>query len=292
MKYILLGLILLFVACLSHSQQTQDHLRKQTYLPTPIGWSLYTKPGVNSREMLCGNYSKREWFVSSGGEQLKIQLHPRQGYKRDPLPFRIRLKRTEGYGTNGQRHVQKLDDGWVIGFDQGEYGGSLWWFSPNGKQHKKLANGNIKYFVSLSSELLVLEGLAHLGSAGGKVLRVRQTETGEYQADVLARLDGEPYGFAKESENSLLIITTSGLRRVNKSGTVEKLIETDYGTLYPNSITLARNNIVYVGMRHFITRLIPTSEGYREEWLVPNDCTRFAVNENDLNCVCLTTPNQ
>jgi hypothetical protein len=292
MKYILLGLILLLAVCLSLAHKTQSELSKQTSLPTPIGWSLYTKPDVNSREMLCGNYSKREWYVSSGGEQLKIQLIPRQGYQRDPLPFRIKLTRTEEYGTSGHRHVHKLEDGWAIGFDQGEFGGSLWWFSPDGKQHKKLANGNIKYFVSLSGELFVLEGLAHLGSAGGKVLRVRQTETGEYKADVWASLDGEPYGFAKESDNSLLIITTSGLRRMRKSGTVEELIETDYGALYPNSIALARNNIVYVGMRHFITRLIPTSEGYKEEWLVPNDCTRFAVNENKLNCVCFTPPNQ
>lgn len=288
MNYSLVCLmLLLLVGCLSSAQQGQVRLEQREPLAVPDGWSIYPKPEADSPDMICGNYSKRSWFVSIEGEQLKSQARPDDKYRRDPLPFKIKLRKNEGDGIGGQRFVSQLTDGWLVGFNMREWGGSLWWFSLDGKRHKKLANENIQYFVKRSGDVLVLAGLAHLGLAEGKVLRVSGDGTGNYRADVFAKLDGEPYAYVRETQGSLLIITTAGLRRVQASGSVQELMETDYGILYPTSMVLTKNGVIYIGMRHYLTRLIPTKGGYKEEWLVPDDCTKFQVR--DFECVCISS---
>jgi hypothetical protein len=288
MKYSFCCLLLLLLpGCPSSAQQNQAPSGQRAALPVPAGWSLYPKPASESPDMLCGNYSKRSWFVSLEGGQLKTESRSEDEYRKDALPFKISLKKNQGDGIGGRRFAYQLNDGWLVGFNRGEFGGSLWWFSPDGEQHRKLANENVQYFVKLSEDILVLTGLAHLGLAEGKVLRVSKSESGDYKAQVLVDLDGEPYAFIQESQYSLLIITTAGLRRVKASGSVERLAETDYGILYPTSMVLAENGVIYVGMRHYVTRLTPTQSGYQEEWLVPSDCTKFKIR--DYECVCTSS---
>ena len=284
MKNLIFGLMFFAVGLAVQAQSSKIEPDKTISLPA--GWILFPKPAAHSPEMLCGNYADREWAVSLDRDQLKIKLESQAIAPPDLLPFKIKLKKTREDGIDGRRRVQKVSDGWIVGFDMGEFGGSLWWFSADGKRSEKLANGNIKAFVPLPGGLYVLEGLAHLTSADGAFLRVYKNETGKYRVERTALLDGEPYDFAPESENSLLVITTAGLRRVQTSGAVENLIETDYGILYPNSMAVTADKTVYIGMRHYVVRLIPNGGGYREEWLVPDDCPEFSVNKKDLDCVC------
>lgn len=290
LKFIFLVFVVLCFFSILNAQEASVKPQEEVSIPTPAGWSIFRQSVVvGSRTELCGNYSKREWAAGGDGNQLKIQLRLQKDYYRqDPLPFKIKPKRNDVDGTGGQRHALKVDDGWIVGFDRGEFGGSLWWFSPDGKLKKKITNGNIRYFIDFSGDLYVLEGLAHLGSATGSLLRLRKNEAG-YRTDVVTKFDGEPYAFVKDGPDSMLVITTTGLRRVKISGEVEKLIETEYGTLYPNSMTLIDRKVVYIGMRHFVTRLIPTTKGYKEDWLVPDDCIEFAIDENQLDCVCGST---
>ena len=97
-------------------------------------------------------------------------------------------------------------------------------------------------------------------------------------------LGSAPNAFAKNAPDSMLVLTTTGLLRVETSGKIEHLLKTRYEILYPNSMTLTASGVIYIGMRHFVTRLTPSGNTYTEEWFVPADCTTFAVR--DLDCVC------
>jgi hypothetical protein len=259
---------------------------QQSPLPVPPGLTVQPKPKAESLESQCANYTDREWFVSLENRRLKWRLVSEKENRKAPLPFEIALETDDEDGLGGRRIAYSIKDGWLVGFNAGEFGGSLWWFSTDGKQNKKITNGNIKYITNLSDEIIVLEGLAHLTSAAGSVLRISKSENGTYQEKVLARLDGEPYAFVSESIDSLLVLTTSGLRRMKISGAIEKLIETDYGMYYPTSMVRLEDGSVYVGMRRYITRLIPGENGYKEEWFVSSDCVRYAIRE--LSCQCVS----
>ena len=40
----------------------------------------------------------------------------------------------------GDRHVLGVADGWLVGFNAGEFGGGLWWFSFDGKRSKRISS--------------------------------------------------------------------------------------------------------------------------------------------------------
>ncbi|HEX3231696.1 MAG TPA: hypothetical protein VHQ95_22140, partial [Pyrinomonadaceae bacterium] len=83
---------------------------------------------------------------------------------------------------------------------------------------------------------------------------------------------------------STIILTSMGLVRLKTSGSVEQLLKTNYESLFPTSMTLSSSGVIHVGMRHFVTRLTPTGNTYREQWFVPANCARFAMR--NYGCVC------
>jgi len=213
----------------------------------------------------------------------KLQFQPLLREKEDPLPFSVKPPNAEE-GLAGRRRVQRVEDGWLVGFDAGEFGGALWWFNSDGTSRKKLAGQNIVSFMQSPSGILVLAGLAHLGMSEGVVLRVMRKQ-GEWYAVHFARLDGAPETSLQESTDSFIVLTTKSFLRVKASGVVEKLYEHKYDLLHPNSMTQSSSGVIYVGMRHFVTRLTPINTGYKEEWLVPSTCKRF--EKLGFDCVCM-----
>ena len=235
--------------------------------------------------MSCANYAMREWRVKLGGERLQIRLDTKQDHQ-DPLPPQIR-SRNVAVGSKADRHVIRVNDGWLVGMDVGEFGGGLWWFSADGQRSKKLSNENVVGFADTSRGVLVFVGLAHLGLDDGKVLRINDSVGVTKKLEALVDLRSAPVAFAIESPDAVLVLTTTGLVRVRTFGNVDHLLKTDYELLYPTSLTLASSGVVYIGMRHFVTRLTPTGGTYKEEWFVPADCAKFTIRDTD--CVCAAT---
>ena len=258
---------------------------QSTYLladDTPDGWVSFP---ISDDALNCGNYSKREWEVKLDDGQLKV-VSPSN--KNQPLlPFTIAADSKMESGLKGERRVEKVENGWLVGFNAGEWGGALWWFSEDGKIRKKLTDENVVGLAKTSTRILALTGLAHLGMDHGKVFDVTQDKTGKWKADVLVNLGAAPQTFIVESPESVLVITTKSLVRVKTEGSAEQLYQHRYLFLYPNSMTLSKSGIIHIGMRHFVTRLTPTQAGYKEDWFVPKDCRQFELREYD--CICLGT---
>jgi len=249
--------------------------------PAPRGWVLFPKPSKDSAALRCANYSTREWRVSLSGEQLQIRLAEDRDLQ-DDLPAVIPLKNVAS--SPGDRHVISVSDGWLVGVDAGEFGGGIWWFSTDGLRNKKLSNENVHGFVNTSQGTLALVGLAHLGFDFGKVLRIVNEDPVNKRTEILTDLDSAPATFVAESPDSTIILTSMGLVRLKTSGSVEQLLKTNYESLFPTSMTLSSSGVIHVGMRHFVTRLTPTGNTYREQWFVPANCARFAMRNHD--CVC------
>lgn len=245
-------------------------------LPPPAGWVLYRSPDKDATAVLsCAGSSEREWQVAPDGEGVRITPY-RERLVEEPLPFEVRSS-SRGDGLYGNRHVRRVDDGWLVGFDAGEFGGSLWWFGVDGRQSRKLAAENVVGFADGAAGVLAPAGLAHMGIDRGGVLLVREGRGGDRKVEALADLGSAPTAFAPESPDSLVVATYTRVVRVRASGGVEQLYATAQGEHlpYPNSLTLSKAGVVHVGMRHFVLRLSPSASGYREEWFVPADCGKF-----------------
>jgi hypothetical protein len=55
-----------------------------------------------------------------------------------------------------------VDDGWLVGFNQGEFGAALYWFSRDGKHSYKISDHQVVDFFSLQDDVYAFEGLARL----------------------------------------------------------------------------------------------------------------------------------
>jgi hypothetical protein len=233
----------------------------QTPDPPALGWIAFQPTEDDQR---CANYSKQAWRVALDSDNSSILV--------------------SRYEDNSRRHVIKVRDGRLVGEDHGEWGGSLWWVSKDGRRRKWLSDENVHGFVKTSAGVLVIVGLAHMGANHGEVLQYIDGPGRKKRVKGFVDLGWAPRAFMLESPDSVIVLTRDGFVRVHASGRVESIFRRVYGLLYANSFTLSPNGVIHVGMRHFITRLTPSAGTYKEEWFVPANCAQFALQE--YNCVC------
>jgi hypothetical protein len=212
----------------------------------------------------------------------KAQITPSEPHRKSSgpdLPPRVKLQR----GMVGVRSSLRVNNGWLLGFDGGEFGGGLWLAASDGKT-QQLSEENVHGFIETSRGVLIFVGLDHMGTDSGKVLIVPYAVTSKTDLRTLVDLDGAPGAFTKLSADTALVVTTHGISQITSTGASEKLLSRSFGMLYPNSIVSSPDGTIYAGMRLFVVRLVLRSGKYREEWLVPEGCEKFHVR--DFDCIC------
>ena len=74
---------------------------------------------------------------------------------------------------------------------------------------------NVHGFAVIGKDVLAFEGLTHLGSNDGRVVRLRRGSTGEWQASVFAELSACPHAVLQERPSTWLLATTAGIFRIH-----------------------------------------------------------------------------
>lgn len=191
-----------------------------------------------------------------------------------PLP-RFHPKETRAF--LGRRSWQRVSDGWLVGLDAGEWDGSLWWFSPDGRRRYKVSDDQVHFFLNTPSGLVACEGLAHITIQRGHVTQLVRT-SGRWRVARRIDLHDAPQVGLVDADGSLLLVTYGQLLRVHRDGVVEPLIKDAFWAgLYPHAITRDTNGDLYVGMRHGFALLHPSGTTYQVQWLVPD---RSFLTEN------------
>lgn len=276
--------------------------------PLPEGWAIYPTPAPNACEWTRANLSKREWRVRVDNERLVIEPFTPKPRPADLPNFDISAQEPEIYRVRREGPcedcVQRVDDGWIVGFNFGEWGGRLWWTDPDGNNSYPIAYAgrckdiadagprgeepspqseiniyNVFGVTYAGSETYVFTGYGHMGMNAGELLRMEKQD--KWQACLVRDVEDPPQAMFADSPGSWLILTNGGLRphehggaliRVGTDGSLQKLAQPAFlamGALSPNSLVRLRDGTLYAGMRHFVGRLIPEGTGYREELLVP-----------------------
>lgn len=79
-------------------------------------------------------------------------------------------------------------------------------------------------------------------------------------------------------------MTNGTLSRIKETGELERLVwlPNFMRLQYANSMVKGTDGSIYIGMRMLVLRLLPP--GYTEQWLLPDECRKFYLNQT--NCVC------
>ena len=241
-------------------------------VPTDLKkWIETDPPKRGSSRWGVANYSKHEWRVFLRDDRPEARLRDREADAPEPLPFEIK----EGSAKEGlykRRLSIKVSDGWIVSHNAGEFGGGIWWFSPDGKERHKIAKARAIGFIPTEAGLLAIEGLAHLSSSKGRILRLTQAPEGRWQSEDFIDLKHAPEAYTKSADGSLTIATTNRLLRVvPATKEVEVLLdEAFWGGLYPNSMVITPDGATYLGMRHGVARVEKKGAARRVRWLLPN----------------------
>jgi hypothetical protein len=246
--------------------------------------------------------SKREWRVRLDKSALVIEptsvpLPPRQATPKFDIPF---IPPEFPRGPPCDDCILRVDDGWFVGYNFGEWGGRLWWTDPqgrntypvtyagycpeaSGKRQKAFATpgGDVSNIVAVeraAGGVFVFEGLAHLGPSVGELLRASR-QKGRWEACYLTDLEGAPQAILADAPDAWFVLAAGGfaypssekpppwregtLLRVTAKGTRTLLGTPAFMSadgVYPNSMVKLDDGTLYVGMRHFVARFLPNGQ--------------------------------
>jgi hypothetical protein len=258
----------------------------------PPGWYIYPMEKLDSVTLSCLNYSHMSRAVSIEGDRLKITDYRPRDVKQLPLPVHFKVK--PEWELRARRHVTKVEGGWLVGIDAGEWGGGLWITNGDGSLSKQIVMDNIKGIIPVSEGIFIFSGLAHMSGDFGNVLMLSDPHDMHVSFEWAAHLTSEPQAFVAQADNSILMATKFGVWRLTPSGELNHLfwMKLFRGfSFYINSIAETADGTIYLGSEAFVLRFretgvrhIETLSNYSEDLLLPDQCRQLVMSQNQ--CVC------
>jgi hypothetical protein len=237
-------------------------------LTMPTGWIATAEPSgpfEKHSKLMKANYSTHEWRVSVSSGRLEITDKGNRDHEQAGLMFPPHFHRTKD--MIGRAMTARAGGNWLIGFNGGEFGGGLWWASPDGKRTKLLTRENVQAFVQRGKDVLVFTGLAHMGYNRGAAYLFRSTSN-DGEITHIGDLDSAPYAALLESNGSVLVALSNGVVTLRPDGSFVRLYkQEEMPILYPNSVAGEESDAIFVGMRFYVLRLHHRADGvYESTW--------------------------
>lgn len=227
-------------------------------------WKSFPLP-TNEDTLLAYNHSKYEWNVFELNGTIKAIVERREQF--DTLAFEFRPRTfKDSMLMKGKRIVQQVEDGFLVSFWRGEFGGSLYWFDKHGAERKFIARTMIVQFLERDKRLFAISGLAHMGMSSGAILELTKSDSG-WSVKPFVTLPFAPYAATFDKEKNFIVVTSDNLLRIDINKEIKPLIAKGFWRrLYPNS-AIMEGNILYVGMRQGILKY--NLEASASSWLMP-----------------------
>ena len=234
------------------------------------------------------NTPEPEWEVYRKDGGIFVRLHKYLPTPNPEPPF--------GGGTHaGNVRWRRISDGWLRGWDNGEFGGGLEWYSLDGRRCYTLkTRENVRHFVEFEGQLCVLTGFGGMDTddnefqklVSDKVRKlVRNDNTGRWEAKPFVTLPGTPGGFFIDDRGALIIATSAGLVEVWPDARAKLLVPWKrWGTLAPdveivgsdgsldfNSFVMAEGgDTAYIGMEQAVIEITSLKTKPRMRYFIHN----------------------
>ena len=256
--------LLLFVQML-HAEELQ-------FTPDVTQWLEVAVPPESDRGdrmvwFYAASDSKHRWRVFMKDGQPLVQLETNEPEKVEKKPKFIPAAEKFGGGSA----FAEVDDGWLVGFNLGEFGAALYCFSHDGEQNYKISDHQIVRFFIRSDGVYALEGLSHLVISKGSMIRIARSDDGaHWQANEVVRFTSQPYAVSPRRDGTMLVTLKDALVSVDSQFNTHVLLaDASWNYFRPTSSVLTQNEQkIYIGMRQFVGEVDLTASTLR--LLVPS----------------------
>jgi hypothetical protein len=251
--YLLSVFLLLSLAAFSQKPNLQD-------------WKIDSLP-IGSKWIKFNN-SQTEFSFNIIGKKAEI-LKNNDHSKGENLPFSKEFMAVNLSKLTRIRSIMKVDKGYIVGINKGEFGGGLWFVSQSGDVAYELAKRlNIVKIFEYKSRIFAIEGLDHMGFPRGNVIEIYQDTTWKYK--VLHRLTDAPYLIRRHNDH-LIIVASGSIYKIDKNLKISTLLKAPFSwnMLFPSSVLFDQEDI-YLAMRGGILKIAAFETKPMYEWYVPN----------------------
>lgn len=242
------------------------------------GWSRFSIGSPKKKYIECSGFSSSNWSVIKRNGKIQVIKYIPKDISIESLPFYFKSENISSHFKVSA--FTRLGEYWLLGLDGGEWGGGLWWVSPDGKQGR-LLDQNVRTILETEMDPLVLVGLNHENQKYGEVFRVGSGNTG-LMVSSIAKLKSAPKVAMLTPEKRVLMISDNSLIQMTLDGKMRKMVELPL--FYPNSMAQDDDGSIWIGGRHFVVRVICEKGIARAEWYVPSNCLGFEMKEG--RCIC------
>jgi hypothetical protein len=224
-------------------------------------WKRVDPSSVSDDQQFSLSYSPCTWSPS-----LRKGLLTAKEHQDTPLALPATFHTPEGKGS---LHVARQGRaGILLGYNNGEWGGSLTWTSNDGSIKRELLDDNVVAILETDGRFVVLAGFSHLCSDHGRVVEYID-EADSFRQGRMTELGSAPKAAVVEPTGAILIATAHGLFRLTPEFHVHRLQDSHWGMFYPVSIVMAGPATVYVGMRGIVGEVKLDIDPPTETWLFP-----------------------
>lgn len=214
------------------------------------------------------NHSGNNWKFEVRENQLLVVQDNSRDKSKNILPFSDELFIKNLIWIGGRRSLKKVKDGFLIGFDEGEFGGRLVYVSDDESEVYALGEDlRIKAFFEIDSKIYATEGLSHMTIRRGQIIEIYKNNVWTYKTVV--QLNETPL-LMEKLEDHFAIVTDSNLLKLTKNLEIERILPApfNWSVLYPTSIYVSDENF-YIAMRKGILKIENYQTKPAFEWYVP-----------------------
>lgn len=257
-------LSVLMAAILEASEFIPDF--KQWVVATPPSSTMTLKEYKDFMSQVRSSY---EWqVVSENGKVKGILRSEEEGNKLKSPEFDTTMQ--FDYGESSAHLTLEVEDGWIVAYNDGEFGAAIYWFDKMGKLKKLLSHHHVKEFLIEGSRIFAIEGLSHMTMSQGSMIEINKDEKGWAVSDFVT-LPQSPMAITKVDAGDYIIVTKDMLLRVNLEREILILVPNSiWGMLGPNSVAVDKEGYIYIGMRRFVGRCKLGKSVQQYELLVPD----------------------
>ena len=209
-----------------------------------------------------------EWRVFVEHDQVCAQLKSEpQPSRRDRPEF---SPKAGEFSTRPDTAFMRVTDGWLTGFNDGEFGAALYWFSRDGQQHYKISDHQVVDFFSGLDGIYAIEGLGHMGYSNGSVIRIAPAQPGgHWQASTIVKLPRDPCTVSTRRDGTMFITSPDCIVAVGRDRSVNTLLRDPWWYRPTSAVLSPDEQKLYIGMNYFVGEFDIAARTLR--LLVPSD---------------------
>ncbi len=274
-------ILALFVFCSSTLWAEGKQSATADYPDDPGKWLVIPVPSksnaVEYEEFFRkANWSEVEWAVSlnNNGKPVARRKSSRGDCEAPEKVTRIAIEGPARFSEPSA--CLEVDDGWLVAYNNGEFGSSLYWSSTDGSHRYQFSALWVNQFLVDSGTVYAAEGLSHLHTSRGSIITMKK-ESGIWREEIFLTLPDCGQAMAAVCPGEFVVVTATQLLLISKDRSAKVLLsKTGWQGLYPSSVVAVDERFIYVGMRQYVARFDLKKGGRQYDLLIPD---RSMINE-------------